>query len=207
MCVCFHSYHPYAVSNASSGLFMSNSLRDLNHLKLRGQTIFPFMLSWLLLFLHGCMLNNRDLRAMECHVASVYPCRDVGSELLAPHSHPKSNPLSLSLSLSLSLCVLTLAPSDWVGTHGWVNFVRSPSAILKFANGPLHVASRCILGSLSPRTTVCLFKSGIRAVKLCCLWIWILLGAPCVSSQPPKPKEQVHRFTGVHHKSLCFFTL
>ncbi len=85
-------------------------------------------------FLHVCVLNNGDLRVTECHVASVYPCWDVGSETLAPHSHSK---VTLSLSPSLSMCRQLRPLTEWV-PMGVFNFVRSPLATLRFVSVPLH---------------------------------------------------------------------
>lgn len=115
--------------------------------------------------------------------------------------------VTLCLSLLVSVCWHLHPVTEWV-PMGELILSDHPRLFSNFANGPLHVASRYILGSSSPRMTVCLFQWGIRAVKLCRLWIWILLGAPCVSTQPPKPKEQVRPFTGgSSQESLFFFFL
>ena len=112
--------------------------------------------------------------------------------------------VTLCLSLLVSVCWHLHPVTEWV-PMGELILSDHPRLFSNFANGPLHVASRYILGSSSPRMTVCLFQWGIRAVKLCRLWIWILLGAPCVSTQPPKPKEQVRPFTGGSSQESLFF--
>ena len=83
----------------------------------------------------ACSLKTGVQRVTEGHVAGVYPCWDAGSQILAPHSDPN---VSLCLSLSCRH-EQTVAPSDWAGTHGCVNFVWAPLATVKFASVPLHI--------------------------------------------------------------------
>lgn len=114
-------------------------------LKLWSQTMPTIILFLTESFFCMFMLNNRDLRVTECHVASVYPCWDVGEgEVLAPYSHPKVTlPPSLSVSL-LSPCADSSA--QWLSGYPWCSFceITLGYSNLQVSHFPFMLSRICV---------------------------------------------------------------